>query len=208
MKTNQLMQVDFKHGVLEIEHLTMMGDLAQLFSIGNVYRHQKGLNSVNMDRYTASQAAREFSLSVSNKIGYSSVISKKGKRGGTKAHLYILIDAAMYLDADFKLEVIDRFVNDKLLQWRDTSGDKYGDLTNSIKEEAGKVLGKPAHTGHYVNLAKKINARILPEGHLGWNYATGEQLRERTRIEEALCLCLKNNLVRDWDHLKELAGKV
>lgn len=208
MKTNQIMEVEFSRGILQIGHKDMMGDLVDLFNMGNSYRLDKGLDIISRDKYLSLGSTKELIDKVTKNTGSAAYTAKKGKGGGAWAHLYILVDAAMYLDVDFKLEIIERSVNDKLLRWRDESGNNFIDLNAQVSISAEAVFGKPAHTGHYVALATILRRRVLPDNHPGWNNATPAELQERSRIEDAMTTMLKCGVVRDWEHLKELADKV
>lgn len=202
------MQVSLLGKELSIGHLDHFGDLGALFQIGNYSRLEENKSSITMAQYLALQATDEFIKTVSSEINEPAIRTKRGKGGSTSAHLYILLDAAAHLSPKLKLEMYKIFVEGKLLQWRDMSGDKFIDLNLRLSLTADDVLGKPSHHGHYTTLAKIIKSRILPEGHAGWNYTSHDALSERTRIETFLSEALKNGLVRDWEHLKELAGKV
>lgn len=205
---NQRMTVPFKNGELQIDHKTRMGDMAGLFILGNKYRALNSKPLIYVDKYLALDATKEFIEEVSKELGTPSVVRKKGKSGGTWAHLKVLLDAAMYMDAGFKSEVIDIFITNNILKWRDVAGEEFKQLNSQILICAEEVFGKPAHTGHYTNIAKIIRNRILPEEHLGWNFANSLQLTERARIENQIVAFLKMGVVRDWEHLKEIAEKI
>lgn len=208
MKTNQLMQVSFKFGTLPIGHKDMFGDLRALFDIGNKYRAVEGKSTLYMREWLKRNDVRDYIDFLENELGHPALRTKKGKGGGTWAHLYVLIDAATSLSPAFKHEVYTKFIEGNLLEWRDRSGDNFIDLNAAIALNAEKVFGKPAHSGHYITLAKIIRRRILGEDAdtpTAWNFAEPHQLHERARIEEALATMLRAGVVRDWDHLKELA---
>ncbi len=57
--------------------------------------------------------------------------------------------------------------------------------------------------GIYINTAKLLKAKILSDND-NWNSATPAQLTKRAKFEEKLIGSLEMNLVRDWNHLKEL----
>ena len=201
------MTVSFKQGDLEIGHKTHMGSLNDMFRMGNVYRYALKQSQLRMEAWLSMESTKEYITLVAKQLGRDSVITKKGKGGFTQAHLYILLDAAMYLSSELKYEVIEMFVNDKLLEWRDRSGDNFIDLNAQVALSAEEVFGKPAHTGHYVQIAKNIKERVKPHNE-SWNSAKPLQLVERARIEEALSTCLRAGLVTDWDHLKDLSSRV
>jgi hypothetical protein len=205
MKTNQIMTVTLLDGTLEIGHLDMFGDLNALFIIGNRHRTLLGLPLIRVEIWRTLTGVKEFIERVGIEIGEPALRTKAGKSGGIKAHLYILLDAAAYLSADLKLEMYKKFVEGKLLEWRDRSGDNFIELNASLALNAIDVLGKDAHKGHFITLAKSIKNRCEVED---WNLATPQQLRLRTHIEESLSTMLKVGVVKDWEHLKKLSENV
>jgi len=130
----------------------------------------------------------------------------KGKNSRVVANIFLIIYAAEYLSPDFHVEVIDTFINSKLLAWRDDSGDHFKGLNEEIKTAAEGLFGKPAHQGHFITMAKIVNSRIGDK--LDWNTATAGQLKERDRIETGLCTVIKLGLVKDWEHLKQIAAEI
>ena len=202
MKTNQIMEVDLLGKVLRIGHNDKFGSLIDIFSIGNNWRSSNGLKLIRHDQWLALEGTQDFISKVSSSIGEAATRSKRGKGGGIWAHLYILLDAAAYLSPDLKLEIYEKFVNGKLLEWRDRSGDNFIEMNAMIALHGESLFGKPPHTGHYINISKCIRERCAVDK---WNLASHNQLVERTRIEEALATMLKARVVKDWDHLKELA---
>ena len=208
MEIGQIMEVTFAKGTITINHKTLMGDLRKLFDVGNTYRVDAERSSLRMESWLAMDSVKEYIALVSAKTEAPALVATRGRKGTTQAHLRVLLDAAMYLDATFKDEVISAFVDNQILRWRDLSGDAFLDVNAALALNAEAVLGKDAHQGHFIQLAKKIRARLLPEDHLGWNYAAAEQLYRRTEVEQTLVKLLQLGVVRDWDHLKELVDKV
>ena len=145
-------------------------------------------------------------------------VTKRGKGGGTWAHLYILLDAATFLDPDFKYQVYKTFVEGKLLQHRDESGDRYKPFNMAIDQLPDRV-GKD-NKWLYINAANLLAERIglpavseMPVDDKGkplnrWNAATAHQLSARADAEKMLTGMVQFGVVRDWEHLKELIGKV
>lgn len=208
MKENHLMVVELKHGILKIGSRDYFGSLSDLFVLGNKYRMDNCLSAARVDLYLGLTSTQDYLSYLTNNENIPEPIkAKRGKGGGTWAHLYVLVDAAMYLSPELKTEIIKVFVHNRLLQVRNSSSDDFIELNAQVALRAQEVFGKPSHNGHYINLAKIIKSRVLEEGQ-EWNNSSSDRLMERDRIEIALTTCLKNNLVRDWEHLKELAGKV
>ena len=210
MKTDQLMVVPFSKGSMKISHKSMMGDLGAIFDLGNSYRVSNGKSTLRLDSWLKVHATKEYIDLVSESLGTPAVVSKRGKNGGTWAHLKVCIDAAAYLDAAFKDEIYSLFLDQKLLMWRDFGGDNFIELNTALSLVGVEVLGaEGAHKGHFITLAKIIKGRVLGDGdQMGWNFAGPEQHQERTRIETILEAMLRSGVVRDWDHLKELGKGV
>lgn len=203
-----LMTVAFKGGNLRINHKTMMGDIQEVFSIGNHYRLAAGLPVLPMATWIQRQDVKGYIDYLTVLNGEPAVARKKGKGGGTFAHLYVLLDAAASLSAEFKHEVYTTFMTHQLLAGREASGEEFKALNSALVKYSDNLLGKDAHQGHFIQMAKQIRSRILPGEHLGWNFADAYQLHERSRIEQSLTKLMELGLVRDWEHLKELVDKV
>lgn len=210
MKTNQVMSVAFTNGSISIEHKTSMGNLADVFAVGNKYRIAEGKAPANITHFVRSGTTQEFLESVSKRLSVpkEDLLYTKGKGKASRiiANIFLIVYAAEYLSSDFHVEVIDTFINSKILTWRDAGGDAFKELNSELASHAEGVLGKPAHNGHFITLAKVVNARVVNGG--SWNEASAAQLQERERIETALITVLKLGLVKDWEHLKQIAAEV
>jgi hypothetical protein len=202
MKTNQIMTVSFTRGSLKIGHKDQFGSLRDLFTLGTRYRFDNNKPALRMESWLAMESTKEYIDIVSESIGRSAIKTKRGKNGGTWVHLRVLIDAAMYLDPYLKDEVITTFIENRLLDVRDKSGDDFIDLNATLALTAEDVLGKDAHRGHFITLANIIKQRCDVED---WNFAPPDILSKRSLIEDRLSTMLKAGVVKDWEHLKELA---
>ena len=215
MKTDQLLTLTFSGADVTLNHATAYGDLTRVLEAANLYRTQDGdgkpiqlaslLNSEGFARQCALLADDvDFSLDTRGthyKVG-------KGRSTRTEAHVMLLLYVAQVVSPRFHYEFNKRVVLSDICRWRDDSGNEFIALNSALANCQQRVLGKPAHQGHYIQMAKSIRAKLLPADHLGWNYATAEQLRQRTEVEQTLVKLLQLGVVRDWEHLKELIGKV
>ena len=67
-----------------------------------------------------------------NKERKAVILSSRGRRnGGTWMHPMLFIDFAMWLNPEFKYEVI-KFVQDKMLEYRDKAGEYYKELSSAV----------------------------------------------------------------------------
>jgi hypothetical protein len=226
MKTNQKMLVTIGEYTQPIEHLTMMGHLNPLWDYGNGLRAAKGLRPLVMADWLRSQSTIEFIAEIEKKYnveqlhiientkdGHTKIYgdlacvrTKRGKSGGTWVHLYLLIDAAAALDAGFRLQVYDTFVTNRILQWRDDSGDEFVALNAAIDAYLPGRDGKD-NKGLFIQSAIKLKEKIAPDGE-SWNTANHNQLQRRTDVERNLVKLLQLGVVRDWEHLKELIERI
>lgn len=134
------------------------------------------------------------------------VRTKRGKSGGTWVHLMLLLDAAAFLDAGFKVQVYETFINNKILQWRDEGGDNFLSLNIAIDAYLPDRVGKD-NKGVYIQCAIRLKEKLQPDGG-AWNTASHLQLERRAKVEEQLVSLLRLGVVRDFTHLKELIDKV
>lgn len=203
MKDHKLI-VPFSKGVFTIWHKSLFGDLEQFFAILNRYRDASGLSYVYHQAWLRTQTAKEYREFFKSKYGYDPVKVGRG-RARTTAHIRLLIRAAVDLCPEFSDEVIDVLIEKRLPYLRDTSGDLYLDLKDALTAYGEAVLGKPAHKGHVITLNKIIKKRAGLDPEKSWDEALPEHHSIRIRIEDALVTMLRAGVVRDWDHLKELA---
>ncbi len=216
-----------------IEHKTMIGSLNQFWDIGNAYRIKKGLTPKHLDNWLRSQETVEFVQAlerdlkcvnltdleiplkknkIGKTIGFKSPLikTKRGQGGGTWAHLYILLDAATHLDADFKVMVYKSFVEGNILKNRDDAGNNYLPMNRAIC----KILDKSGEDArpYIIEIAKiladKIGVLKPATGDNRWNYANAEQLQARSTIEQKMTDFVNLGLVKDYSHFKELLEKV
>ena len=215
MKTDQLLVLTFSGATVTLSHASAYGDLSQVLDAANKYRVDDGdgkaiqLASLLASEGFARQAqllAEDPDFSTDQRGAYFKV--GNGRNTRTHAHLMLLLYVAQVVSPRFHYEFNKRVILDNLCRWRDQSGDEFIALNAALALNADKVLGKPAHKGHFVQMAKALRAKLLPPEHLGWNYANADELRKRAEAEQTLVKLLQLGVVRDWEHLKELIEKV
>jgi hypothetical protein len=213
MKTNQVMQLDFDGKTLAIEHKTKMGSLTELWAIGNSIRKSKGLTEMDMSHYLRSSETIEYVQAIENDIGFKSaqiadlksgesvanktdlIRTKRGRHGGgTWANIYILLDAASRMDAEFKLKMMKILVEGKLLEWRDDSGDSFKALNIVLDSTVVAKTGKRPSIALYQRVASYIKDKVKPTGG-NWNTATYDELKRRSTIETQIMVILKLNFI-------------
>lgn len=233
VKTNQTMQVTIGDYKQPIEHKTMMGNLNALWDYGNGLRVLKGLPPINQTDWLRSPLTRELLLALQRRHSSQDVMwempilekdekgrtkltditknnpfikTKRGTGGGTWVHLYLMLDAAAWLDADFKLHMYDTFINNNILQWRDDGGDEFINLNIAIDAYLPERDGMD-NVNVFIYVAKQLKAKILSP-YDTWNTASLPQLEKRARLEKDLCNYLRLGMIRNYDHLKEVIAKI
>ena len=98
------------------------------------------------------------------------------------------------------------FVEGRILQWREDSGDEFINLNIAIDAYLPEREGKE-NTGIFIQVARQLKAKIL-NGEEVWNTATFNQLERRAKIEKDLCGFLKLGMIRNYEHLKEVIAKL
>ena len=215
------MNLQFDDKTLAVEHKTKMGSLTELWAIGNSIRESKGLNQLDMKNYLRSPETLELVQAIKRKYGIESksvesthlksgmvdtiqsqlIQTKRGRYGGgTWAHLYILLDAAARMDADFKVRMFDILVEGKLLEWRDDSGDSFKALNVVLDLTVVKETGSRPETWVYQTVAKAIKDNVKPTGG-DWNTATYNELKRRNEIENQLMTILKLGFIKSFEQL-------
>jgi len=225
MKTNQQMLVKIGSHALPIEHKTMIGSLTDVWKIGNSYRISNGLNPLDLNNFLRSPETLEFIRAIESDLGIASkcvesthlkngvvptikstlIKTKRGKGGGTWAHLYILLDAAGRLDAKFRLEMYKTFIESKILQWRDDGGDLFIGLNAAI--DAYLTIADYDKVQAYIDCAIALKVKIKPDGN-NWNTANYLQLKQRADYEQQLINLLRLRVVTDFNHLLQLIEKI
>ena len=210
MKTNQLMAICFPEGTLHIGHLTKMGSLTDMFNIGNKMRVLEGKSPANITHFVNSKDTKDFisECAAAQGIPRETVVRTvgRGKASRTEANLHLLVYAAQYLSTKFHYQVIDTFINNKILQWRDDSGDQFVALNIAIDAYLPDRQGKDNKVV-FIQVAKRLKAKLLSEDEC-WNNATFDQLEARAKMEKSLVQFLQLGMVRDYEHLKEVIDRL
>lgn len=208
MKTNQLMNIAFSSGNVQVFHKTAMGDLTQLWKVGNAMRMSEGKSFLNMATFLQTEKFKEYlSVCESENEGRPCFLKTgRGKSSRTWASIHVLVFAAEHLSAKFHYEVIDMFINNKILEYRDVSGNEFKALNIAIDNYLPDREGKD-NKQIYINVARAMRSKVglkLPS----WNEATAEQLRARGNVENQLTTMLKLGVVKDYDHMMSLLERI
>ena len=209
MKTDQKLIVNLGKDIqLEIFHKSGMGNLTDLWN--SVSRVERKTTS-DVSRWIKSKRTQEFLEATSELLGIPvselTDLRGKGKNTRTWAHINVIVSAMSHISPKVEALIINEFVQNRILEWRDESGNQFIALNSMLAMEARDLLGGKATAAHYKELAMAVRTKIRPSGS-GWNSASAAQLSERTRIETQLTAMLRLKVVKDWKHLLHLAKEV
>ena len=187
MKTVQIMERQFKGGVIRQNHKNGWFNATDLIQVANRYRQQIGLDKKMIADYLKTNSTKEFIKEILDRENISLAFeSKKGKGGGTWVHPLILIDIAMWLSPEFKYDAM-KWLEDRLIQNRDLSGDSYKKLAGYLKSRTdiipiaklGIVMPKIAR---YIKEQLKVD---------DWNKADEIVLQQRDAIHNNFMMLLE-----------------
>jgi hypothetical protein len=215
MKTDQLMNVSLMSGEIHIYHNTAMGDLSELFKLGNTQRMFEGKTPINQSQFLKQKRTLEFIdvICKEKNIEKSEVIKTKGKGKNSRfyAQLHFLIFCAEALSPTFHYRVIDLFIREQILTIRDKGGNDFKDLNSLIDTNMPDRVGKN-NMGLYIYTAKILRSKIFPNVNLSlytgkqniWNskYASPEKLKKRDEYERKMMTLLEMNVIENWEHFK------
>ena len=180
---------------------------------GNAVRASKRLPMYNAAQYLESADMKDFIAALVDIHGGIASdylrVEGKGRNASTVADLRVALKVAMTMDTHFEVQVIDSFIG--LAEWRLKGGDEFKLLNSAIDRYLPDREGKD-NKGCYINIAKIIRNRCdlaKPENDPTWNQAAADKHAQSKRydLQHKLVNLLELGVVRDWDHLKDLARR-
>lgn len=190
--------------------------MRSFIAAGNAVRSLKKLPPYNAAQYLESADMKSFISALVDIHGGEASdylrVEGKGRNASTISDLRVALKVAMKMDSHFEVQVIDAFIG--LAEFRLSGGDEFKILNTTIDQFLPGREGK-SNLGCYINIAKIIRERCgveKPENATDqtWNQTVADKHAHQMRydMQHKLVSLLQLGLVRDWEHLKELAGKV
>ena len=155
-----------------------------------------------IDHFFDNKSTEEFIETIVNKseelhTRNSVYVKSKASRGdnvGTWMHPYLFIDFAMWINPEFKLDVI-HFVYDQLIDFRNDAGDNYKELTNSVQRFKGI---------NFPQLAKGLNWIVFDKHENGIRQqATQKELTRLNDLQKKLAFACDMGYIDSFDGLLE-----
>ncbi len=225
LKPDMLMKVAFPHGTIEIYHKTEMGNLKQVFNMGNKYRLDNNESTIELEKFLKRQVTKNFisTLMEVNGCERNDIIKVVGRGRGaiTYANLQFLIYCAMQLSTKFQVHVINKFIEDDILVTRDMGVMLFKELHKAIDslpdrikfiEQKNSIESKFIHTknnqGIYIYVAKTIRDFIFTPNDLYkygdnqniWNSECVEprHLLKRIEIEKRISEAIEFGFITEY----------
>jgi hypothetical protein len=130
---------------------------------------------------------------------------------GTKAHLYILLDLAIWLDVDLKYEMYRCFIEDQILEYRDSGGDMFKELNKAIDTlpDRHPELKPNGNKGCYINVSKMLRTKLELAGK-GYNGEEYDSIIQKLRddYESQLVMLINAKYVNSYQELKLAIGRI
>lgn len=119
--------------------------------------------------------------------------SKRGKYGGTWAHLNIMIRVAIEMSPEFADQVINTFIEGKLIKYRDVGGITFKALTSAYQGWYIRKHKEEATPEKYKEVARYVKTTV---GVHDWNKATEDQDEFRIRMHEMMYYIYNHDLTK------------
>lgn len=163
-----------------------------------------------MDNYFASDKTKTFISTIMERENLNTpklvYLKSRGKyNGGTWMHPMLFIDFAMWIDPEFKYDVL-KFVYDQMIAYRNDAGDAYRKLGQSI----GRIVASSFMPAAMCNIAKGINHIIFGEHDtmIRNHHGTESKMRELFRFENKVADLIDEGFLSDYNSVMEYLRKM
>lgn len=205
------MSVDIFGNAIRAETSGCMVSLTDIERAGRLYRLQNNMPDYQLAAFLESKLLKSYITAAAEVWGLPEdsflVRSGRGKTARTMAHISVGILLAEQISPHFHAMVHKVFIEGKLLEFRDLGGTEFKELNLAIDSYLPERELKGSNKGIFINVAKLLRGKILGESD-DWQNATVSQTHLRYDYEKQLSQMLRLGVVRNYDHLKELIGKL
>lgn len=126
------------------------------------------------------------------------MVTVRGNNGGTWMHPLLFIKFAMWLNPRFEVQVL-KFVQDKMLQYRNEAGEAYKELSSAI----GRIVEKERMHEVMSTVGKGINYILWNRHEDGErnNHAEESEMRRLFDYERHVAALINDEFITDADQL-------
>lgn len=212
MKTNQVMirkMGDFdvsqrtKDGMFNATALLKQWN--ELVATQNLHTQKSGYVKKDLDDFFSNENTKQFVgalIEEENLNGEGSAYMKSKARadrgGGTWMHPYLFMKFAMWLNHRFEVQVI-KFVYDKMLEYRNDSGEDYKALSSAVS----KIVPKNDIRNYMKTIAKGINYIIVGrhEQMVRNKFGTEEIQKQYCELEKQVAMLINDGFLKTGEEV-------
>lgn len=128
-------------------------------------------------------------------------IKSRGRNGGTWMHPFLFMDFAMWLNTDFKYEVV-KFVYDQLIAYRNEAGDTYKNMCSEI----AKITPKDKLTAVIQSTARGINYIVYGDHERNIRNLQAEEnlMRELVEMQKKVTMYIEDGVITNPSGILQL----
>ncbi len=208
MKTNQTLTRQM--GNFEVFQRTSDG----FFNATALLRQwNKGDKKKDLDDFLGNKMTKEYIKVIESKENLNTqksgdlkvVKSTRGKFGGTWMHPFLFIDFAMWLNVEFKYEVI-KFVYDQLVQYRIEAGDTYREMAAEI----ARISKREDIARNISNVASAINIIVYGrhQREIRNKEAEEQSMRDLVKMQIKVTELIKEGFIKSYDALIDYLRRI
>lgn len=198
MKTNQ--EMIRKMGNFNVIQRTKDG----MFNATDLLKqwNNQSCSERKMDNFFASHKTNEFINTIIEREKLNTpkmvYLKNRGKKGGTWMHPMLFIDFAMWINPEFKYDVI-KFVHDEMIRYRNDAGDAYKELSSAVM----KIVPKDYMPKAMKKIGEALNW-IIFNGHerlLRNKHGDESKQRELWQLEKKVADLINEGFITSYDPL-------
>ncbi|MGL5056563.1 MAG: KilA-N domain-containing protein [Fusobacteriaceae bacterium] len=197
-----LVKANAKTGMVDLRDIEKIGMM--LAGIGKAENYGK-----RVTLWIELKDTKEFLLELGRKYATEEMFSKdlivqEGSRNFKLwADLLIALKYAMYVNKQLEVEVLDTFINKKILDFRMLGIDYHKELNLKIDALPDRI-GK-GNKYMYITTATMINERVKGEFKKGWDSEENDPIvtENRTKLINNLIFMMDNGFITNCDELKD-----
>ena len=165
-------------------------------------------NKKDLDDFLSNKSTKEYiniieskeSLNTQKSGDLKVIKTARGKNGGTWMHSFLFIDFAMWLNVEFKYEVI-KFVYDQLIEYRNEAGNTY----RRMCERIAQVSKKGDIPKNISSIAKAVNIVVygIHEKQMRNKQAEESSMRELVKLQEMIIELIDNGYIKTYEGIRQ-----
>jgi len=173
----------------------------------------KGDKKKDLDDFLGNKMTKEYIKVIESKENLNTqksgdlkvVKSTRGKFGGTWMHPFLFIDFAMWLNVEFKYEVI-KFVYDQLIQYRIEAGDTYREMAAEI----ARISKREDIARNISNVASAINIIVYGrhQREIRNKEAEEQSMRDLVKMQIKVMELIKEGFIKSYDALIDYLRRI